>query len=396
MPERENPMPGVRFSARTEWDTSETAWARSLAERRVRGLPIHDLTAANPTHCGFDYRPDLLSALQSSAALRYEPEPRGLALAREAVRGYYREHAARLAGPVPLHLLPQQVLLTASTSEAYSFLFRLLCDPGDEVLIARPSYPLFEYIARLDDVRLREYPLLYGDGWSIDLHRLEAMIGSRTKAVIVVHPNNPTGNFVSPFEREELERICAVRGIALIVDEVFLDYGLGATAASFAAGPPSCLTFVLSGVSKVCGLPQMKASWVVACGPEPLVAAALERIEVIADTFLSMSSPAQFALPVWLAGRQGMQRQIIQRCAKNLAALDASLAGTAVQRLAMQGGWTALLQAPRLDKSFAMIALERGVVVQPGEFFGLPNGRAVLSLLTPADTWAAGLERLLG
>jgi aspartate/methionine/tyrosine aminotransferase len=290
--------------------------------------------------------------------------------------------------------------LTTSTSEAYSFLFRLLCNAGDEVLVARPSYPLFEYIAQLDDVTLREYPLLYDPnadaerGWQVDLQALEAAITKRTRAVIVVHPNNPTGNFATQAEREALERICVERGLALIVDEVFLDYALSeANPKSFATGEPRCLTFVLSGISKICGLPQMKASWIAACGRAELVEAAMQRIEVIADTFLSMNAPVQFALPFWLEQRGDIQRQIRARCAANLLELDARLSGSKTQRLAMQGGWTAVLRVPR-DHEFVWAALERGVIVQPGEFYGLPEGRAVLSLLTPPETWAEGLKRL--
>ena len=198
--------------------------------------------------------------------MQYAAEPLGTLAAREAVRSYYRDAGADVA--------IERLCLTTSTSEAYSFLFRLLCDPGDEVLIARPSYPLFDYIARLDDVRLREYPLLYdpnGAGWAIDLHALEATISAKTRAIVVVHPNNPTGNFASELEREALAQLCAEHGLALIVDEVFLDYALPeAGHRSFAAGDMPALCFVLSGISKVCGLPQMKASWIAACGPEQI------------------------------------------------------------------------------------------------------------------------------
>jgi len=210
----------------------------------------------------------------------------------------------------------------------------------------------------------------------------------------VVHPNNPTGNFATQAESEALERICTERGLALIVDEVFVDYALGDTKPkSFASANSRCLTFVLSGISKICGLPQMKASWIATCGPAELVEAAMQRIEVIADTFLSMNAPVQFALPFWLEQRGVIQRQIRARCAANLLELDARLSGSKTQRLAMQGGWTAVLRVPR-DPEFVWGALERGVIVQPGEFYGLPEGRAVLSLLTPPETWAEGLKRL--
>jgi alanine-synthesizing transaminase len=386
----------MTFSRRTSWDLAENDLTAAVRAHRAAGRELLDLTISNPTRCGFAYdEPSLLTPLAAPEALQYDPAPLGMATARAAVAAYYRDHGAN----VPL----DRICLTTSTTEAYSFLFRLLCDPGDEVLVARPSYPLFDYIAQLDDVRLREYPLFYEPGaglgsehgWAIDLHALTEAIGPRTRAVIVVHPNNPTGNLVSAREREALESLCAERGLALIVDEVFLDYTLGpAPARSFAAGQPACLSFVLSGISKICGLPQMKASWLVAGGPEALVEAAMARLEVIADTFLSMSAPIQHALPQWLAGREAIQQQIRDRSVQNLRTLDSRLTGTASQRLAMQGGWTVVLRVPRTGVGFVESALQQGVLVQPGEFYGLPEGRAVLSLLTPPETWHAGLARL--
>jgi aspartate/methionine/tyrosine aminotransferase len=368
-----------------------------MRKARVSGRDFFDLTLSNPTHGGFVYDDaKLLAPLSNPEALRYEPDPLGMMTAREAVAAYYRDAGAA----IPI----DRLCLTTSTSEAYSFLFRLLCNAGDEVLVARPSYPLFDYIAQLDDVQLREYPLVYdpnadassGQGWSIDLHTLKAAITGKTRAIILVHPNNPTGNFASATERATLEVLCARHGLALIVDEVFLDYPLGPAQRSFAAGESRCLTFVLSGISKVCGLPQMKASWIAACGPRPLVREAMQRIEIIADTFLSMNAPVQHALPDWLATRHPLQQQIWQRMSENLALLDERLRGTSAQRFAMQGGWTAVLRVPRTvdGKEFVHAALDRGVLIQPGEFYGLDDGRAVLSLLTPPEIWAAGLKRL--
>jgi aspartate/methionine/tyrosine aminotransferase len=384
----------MRFSTRTNWNLAENELAAAVRERRAAGQELLDLTVSNPTSCGFEYDvAALLAPLSDPKAMLYQPDPLGMLHARKAVARYYSDAGAEVA--------VERICLTTSTSEAYSFLFRLLCNAGDEVLVARPSYPLFEYIAQLDDVTLREYPLLYDPnadaecGWQIDLQALEQAVTERTRAVILVHPNNPTGNFASLAEREALEQICAERGLALIVDEVFLDYALGETRPkSFATGEPRCLTFVLSGISKVCGLPQMKASWIAACGPSSAVKAAMERIEVIADTFLSMNAPVQFALPFWLKQRSDLQRQIRERCVANLSTLATQLADSQSQRLAMQGGWTAVLRVPR-DPDFILLALERGVLLQPGEFYGLPEGRAVLSLLTPPETWAKGLERLV-
>jgi alanine-synthesizing transaminase len=380
----------MNFSTRTNWNLAENDLTVAVREAHTSGAELFDLTVSNPTSCGFTYDAEaLLKPLGQLEAMHYEPDPLGMATARAAVAQYYREAGAEIA--------IERICLTTSTSEAYSFLFRLLCDPGDEVLIARPSYPLFDFIARLDDVRLVEYPLLYDHGWYIDFHSLEQAITPRTRAIVIVHPNNPTGNFSSDAERAALDDLCARRNLALIVDEVFLDYSVAETTPpSFAADSSQALTFVLSGLSKVCGLPQMKVSWIAATGPDTIVSEAMARIEVIADTFLSMNAPMQRALPHWLAERRDLQQQIRARMQTNLAMLDARLPGTQANRLAMQGGWTAVLRVPRTvqGRPFAEAALRQGVIVQPGEFYGLPEGRVVLSLLTTPSTWQSGLERL--
>ena len=381
------------FSSRTNWDMEQNEFAAAIEAAKSSGCQLLDLTVSNPTVCGFDYdTTDLLAPLSEIAAMQYAAEPLGTLPAREAVRSYYRDVGADVT--------VDRLCLTTSTSEAYSFLFRLLCDTGDEVLVARPSYPLFDYIARLDDVTLREYPLLYdphGTGWTIDLHALETATSEKTRAIVVVHPNNPTGNFASVTERAAVARMCAERGLALIVDEVFLDYSLAAAEQhSFVEGEMPALCFILSGISKVCGLPQMKASWIAACGPIELVHRAMERLEVIADTFLSMNAPVQQAMPHWLATRGRIQSQIRQRMRKNLAMLEERLNGSSAQMLVMQGGWTVVLRVPRDigGKKFTFAALDRDVIVQPGEFYGLPEGRAILSLLTPPETWREGLAKL--
>ena len=387
----------MNFSERTNWNLAENDLTAAIRHRRASGLELFDLTVSNPTDCGFTYdAAALLAPLHNPEALHYEPDPLGMITAREAVSAYYADAGAAIQ--------PNRICLTTSTSEAYSFLFRLLCNPGDEVLVARPSYPLFDFIARLDDVRLREYPLFYdpnadlasGHGWSIDVHALEASITPRTRALILVHPNNPTGNFASPDERAAIKTLCATHNLALIVDEVFLDYALTMPQPTFAASDSSCLTFILSGISKVCGLPQMKASWILTSGPGPLVNEAMQRLEMIADTFLSMNAPIQHALPTWLATRHEIQQQIRIRTRANLATLDAHLRGTSIQRLALQAGWTAVLRVPRTvgGREFAHAALDRGVLVQPGDFYGLGEARAVVSLLTPPEIWAAGLKLL--
>ncbi|MGA8530357.1 MAG: pyridoxal phosphate-dependent aminotransferase [Acidobacteriaceae bacterium] len=389
----------MRFSGRTAWDVAETRLARALRERRESGLELLDLTASNPTRCGFRYdEAGILAALGDREALVYDPEPRGMLRAREAVCRYYAERGARVA--------PQQVFLTTSTSEAYSWVFRLLCDAGDEVLIAQPSYPLFDFLAQIEDVRLVPYPLVYDHGWQVDLEGLQGRVTERTRAIALVHPNNPTGHWTR--ERRELEALCVERGLALIVDEVFLDsFAEGGTrlrgretvprGESFAVGEHPCLTFVLSGISKIAALPQMKAAWIAAFGPEAELGEALERLEVVADTFLSMNAPVQCALPSWLASAGGMQEQIRQRTAANLRALDAVLAGVpAVTRLEVEAGWYAVLRVPALgsDEELAVRLVEqRGVSVHPGYFFGFPGaGWLVVSLLPEEEEFRRGVE----
>jgi len=375
----------MRFSERTGWNTEESELARAHRLRREAGLPIADLTASNPTRCGFKYSASLLEALTDARGLDYDPQPRGLLAAREAVCGYYSDHGVALD--------PGQIVLTTSTSEAYSFLFRLLCDPGGEILVPQPGYPLFDFLATLDDVRIKAAPLVYDDGWQIDFEGFRRAITPQTRAIVVVHPNNPTGHFTKAWEAEELARVCRASGLALIVDEVFLDYGFGAAPQSFAAGIEEVSVFVVSGLSKIAGLPQMKAAWIVATGPKK--AQALERLEVIADTFLSMNAPVQWALPAWLAGRAEIQEQIRRRVSANLAALDRQLPRLpALQRLTFEGGWYAVLRVPALepDEQTVLALLERGVWVHPGYFFGLPeSGWLVVSLLGEEAEFDAGM-----
>lgn len=366
----------------------------------MRGLPILDLTASNPTQCGFHYDTQLLADLASEGARLYDPDPRGMRLARAAVSAYYADHGATVD--------EAQVVLTTSTSEGYSWLFRLLCDPGDAVLIAQPSYPLFDLLATIDDVVLNPYALLYDPagehGWSLDFHALREQITPRTRAILVVHPNNPTGHYTTAAEQGALMELCHELGLALIVDEVFLDYPLSGreteATRSFATGDSSALTFVLSGLSKVAALPQMKASWIVCLGPEAIRREAMRRLEIIADTFLSMNAPVQHAMPGWLSGRGAIQQEIRERVQQNLAALDRALTNQhSVARLACDGGWYATLRTPPFttDETLAIRLMEeRGVAVHPGSFFGFrePN-RLVVSLLRTVDVFAEGIAAVI-
>jgi alanine-synthesizing transaminase len=386
------------FSKRTNWKLEENAYTRALRRHREAGKQLLDLTASNPTTCGFQYdEAAILSALRSPAALQYDPDPKGLSSARAAVAQYYKEKGALVD--------PERLILTTGTSEAYSFLFRLLCEPGDEVLIARPSYPLFDFLATIQDVQLRPFHLVYDHGWQIDFHSLEAAIGARTRAVLLVHPNNPTGHFVGGGEAEQLNALCVKHDLALIIDEVFLDYEMRAKAGhkkrhgSFASNDRT-LTFALSGLSKISALPQMKVGWIATSGPGALVRDAMARLEVIADTYLSLNAPLQCALPALLAQRHAMQPQLMQRIATNLAKLDAQLGKQKlVSRLEIEGGWYAVLRVPALrpDEELAIRLLEeRSVLVHPGHFYDFPDeGYLVVSLLTPADDFAEGARRLL-
>jgi aspartate/methionine/tyrosine aminotransferase len=379
----------MRFSLRTDWNTEESELAQAHRLRVQAGLPIADLTASNPTRCGFQYSPVLLTPLGDPRALDYDPQPRGSRRARQAVSHYYADHGVAV--------VPERIVLTTSTSEAYSYLFRLLCDPGSEILAIQPGYPLFDFLAVLDDVRLRAAPLVYDHGWQIDPEGFRRAITPRTRAIVLVHPNNPTGHFTKPWEAAELARLCREFDLSLIVDEVFLDYSFSGEARSFAAGLEGVPVFVVSGLSKIAGLPQMKAAWIVATGPE--AEQALNRLEVIADTFLSMNAPIQCALPAWLAGREAIQEQVRGRVAANLAELDRQLGKLdVVRRLEIEGGWYAVLRIPALapDEQTVLALLERGVWVHPGYFFGMADsGWLIVSLLASEREFSTGVTGLV-
>ena len=380
------------FAKRTNWNLAPNQLSEALAAHRTAGKPLLDLTVSNPTECGFEYdRSAILNALSNPAALSYEPNPRGLESARRAVAGYYAERKDEVS--------IEDIFLTTSTSEAYSYVFRTLCDPGDELLIPSPSYPLFDFLADIQDVKLVRYPLLYEHGGQIDFHALERAITPRTRGVIVVHPNNPTGHFAKQAEIARLNSICSAREMAIIADEVFLDFSLdGMQAVSFAAnrGAP---TFTLSGLSKISGLPQMKAAWLIVGGPQQWKGEAVARLEVIADTYLSVNVPMQLAIPRFLEHRHDFQKQVISRVRRNLAELDRQLGEQrACARLTIEGGWCVVLRVPatRSDEDLAIELLtSQGVSVHPGHFYEFPEGYLVLSLITPERTFAEGTSRLL-
>ena len=383
------------FSRRTDWPLAPNAFTRALEQVRASGKEILDLTVSNPTEAGVSLDPDIvLGALANPDAMRYEAQPRGLLEARKAVCQYYREsHDIS-------DLDPQRFVLTTSTSEGYSYVFRLLCNPGDEILVPKPSYPLFEFLADLSDVKLVPYPLIYDHGWQVDLDSLYKAATSLTRAVILVHPNNPTGSYVSMEERSALNTFCSSHDVALIVDEVFLDYAHdGAPRPSFVSNRDA-LTFTLSGLSKVSALPQMKVAWVVTSGPSPLVAQAEARLEIIADTFLSMNAPVQLAAAVLLDQRKQVQSVLLDRVRLNLRELDRQLAATpSCTRLDVEGGWYAVVRVPAVqsDENLAIDLLRsEAVVVHPGHFYDFPNdGYLVLSLITEPGVFREGINRML-
>ena len=383
------------FSDRTNWNLATNRLAEALAQFRACRSDLIDLTASNPTECGFHYDgAGILKAMITPAALKYHPDPRGLASARKAVVEYYAQRGNEVA--------LDDMVLTTSTSEAYSFAFRLLCNPGDEVLIPTPSYPLFDFLAEIQDVRLTRYPLIYDHGWQIDIHALEQAISPRTRGVIVVHPNNPTGHFTRAGEIARLNQLCSSRRLAIIADEVFLDFALDdadAGASSFVRNSEA-LTFTMSGLSKISGLPQMKFSWLAVSGPPEEKREALARLEIIADTYLSMNAPVQLAAPTLLAQRYGFQQQLRSRVRGNLAELDRQLSEQkSCARLQVEGGWYAVLRVPatRSDEELAVELLTtHGVYVHPGHFYDFAReGFLVVSLITPEREFTRGIEKLL-
>jgi len=380
------------FADRTNWDFAPNRLSKALAALPA-GRPVIDLTTSNPTAAGFKYdERTFRRAIRSSVFSRYEPEAKGLLHARRAVAEYY---AAR-----KLNISTDDMILTTSTSEAYSFVFRTICNPGDEILVPAPSYPLFAFLADIQDVRLARYPLVYDHGWQLDFHALEQAITPRTRGIIVVNPNNPTGHFCKPTEIVRLNEICSSRRLALVADEVFLDFALQSKNPPSLAGNSGTLTFTMSGISKISGLPQMKAAWLITSGPEQWKAAALARLELIADTFLSMNTVIQGAIPEFLKQRRGFQKQLMARVRKNLAELDKQLSAQKVgSRLAIEGGWYAVLRVPavRSDEDLAIELLTRkSVYVHPGHFYDFQaDGYLVVSLIVPEKDFAKGMKLLL-
>lgn len=381
------------FSSRLPSRLSSNAFSLAVADLRRRGVPLIDLTVTNPTRVGLKYPPDLLASLSDTRALSYEPAPLGLASAREAVA------ASLSAGDAPS--LWKGVVLTASTSEAYGLLFKLLCDPGDSVLIPQPSYPLFELLTQLDGVEAAPYRLEEHGAWSIDRESVIAGCGPRTRAVLVVSPNNPTGSMLRRDDHEWLVTFAQERDLALISDEVFADFPIAPRAdASSLLREPRVLTFTLGGLSKSAGLPQVKLGWMVVSGPVAGVARAMERLEVICDTYLSVSTPVQVAATRLIAESAPVREAIRQRIQQNYRALvDATSAYPSLRVVPPEGGWSVMIQVPETIGEEALVLrllTDAHVVVHPGYFFDCHRGaHLVVSLLPEPAVFAAGIRAAL-
>ena len=382
------------YSRRLSWSSSLNAHSARVAELRQNGAVLLDLTSSNPTACGFGYPHEAVaSAFAQIRDFGYFPDPFGEVAAREVVRTYYLERN--------LDVSSDRILLTASTSEAYGQLFKLLCDPGDEILIPLPSYPLFEYLASLESVRAAPYWLQYDGSWHIDFEGLEAGLTERTKAIVVVNPNNPTGSFLKQGETDRLFAIAKERELALIADEVFFDYPLSEKAGRTRTfvDRNDALSFSLNGLSKTAGMPQMKLGWLVINGPERQRRAARERLELILDTYLSVNTPVQRALPELMNIGRELQTHIQGRIRHNYEVIEKKLTGSSAHPLHTEGGWSAIVQLPRTrseDEWLQRLLENERLIVQPGYFFDMPSEPyVVLSLLTPPQDLERGIESLI-
>lgn len=384
----------MQLSARTDWPLSRSRWSKAIDAARRAGRIEADLTVSNPTQLGLLHPERVYDALSAAAAKVYAPEPFGIRPAREAVCTYY--------GVSGLTVDPDRVWLCASTSEAYGQLLTLLCDPGDAVLVPAPGYPLLDVLGSLASVARRPYPLDPEDGWRIDLDALaSAAAAPGVRAVVVVAPGNPTGAYLDRRQWDGLVRLCTTEGLSLIVDEVFSDYPLEVPSDRMIRipGEPPMPTFLLSGLSKVAALPQMKLSWVTALGPSADVATVLRRAEHVADATLSVSGPVQLALPALLAAAEAMRDKIVSRLNYNLVGLRKAVQGEPVTVPRVEGGWTALMRLPQVlhDEAWSQRLLGEGVLVQPGYLYDLPSTPPwlALSLLTDRETFDRGVRAIV-
>jgi len=382
------------FSGRVPSQLARNRLTEALDAARTAEHPIIDLTLSNPTRAGFDYPADLLAPLADPRALVYSPQPLGLIEARQAVARDYERQG--------LDVPADRIVLTASTSDAYSILFKLLANPGDEILVPRPSYPLFDHLTALEAVATRPYDLEYHGSWAIDVTTVEHAITDRTRAILVVSPNNPTGSFIARDELERLSARCAIAEMAIVADEVFIDYELepgAARAAGRVSSRRDVLSFALGGLSKSVGLPQVKLGWIAVSGPDHLVGAAVDRLELICDTYLSVSTPAQIAAAALMDRGAAVRVQIAERVRTNYEWLAANAAASSCTCRRASGGWYAVLQVPTMESEEDLVVrlLTRdGVLTHPGYFFDFPHESfLVVSLLTPETAFRDGVTRIL-
>ncbi len=382
-----------KYSQRLPWTTPTNPFSKLLAAKLVDGSPLLDLTVSNPSQIDLQYpHQEIASAYGSISDFTYRPEPFGEIEARRAIVRYYEDRGVRIHS--------EQVALTASTSEAYSLLFKLLCDPGDEILVPTPSYPLFDYLAALETVRVVPYRLFYEGHWSIDFAQLTAKLTSRTRVIVVVNPNNPTGSYLKREEAISLLNLASRHHLPIISDEVFMDYSFGDQSSRVAtfAEYDSVLSFSLNGLSKTAGMPQLKLGWIVTNGPARERVTALDRLEILLDTYLSVSNPVQQSLPRLMELGDSIRNQLKTRTAENLEIGRTILKDIAANFLHTEGGWSALIHLPgRLSEEewITRLLLDHSVVVQPGYFFDIsPEAHIVVSLIANPGDFRAGLERL--
>jgi aspartate/methionine/tyrosine aminotransferase len=382
----------VRFSRRTAWERGSNDLSLLFEQARRRGI-VADLTESNPTRAGLAADPrDLAAALSDPGNARYEPDPLGLLPARRVVSSWLLARGIDAA--------PERIVLTASTSEAYSLLFKLLCDPGDAVMIPQPSYPLFEMLARLDAAEIAPYRLMRADRWRIDVDAIAASLPENARAILVVNPNNPTGSMLSREEAVALATLCRERDLALISDEVFAEFPWAASAAPASLLPigveAGALTASLSGLSKACGLPQLKLGWIALGGPDDVVSEALARLELVSDTYLSVATPVQAGVAALLALGDAFRARLMERVRANRAVLARVLEGTNCRALPADAGWNVVLELPEgCDEVELTSTLARaGVLVQPGWFFDMPGDHVVLSLIVDERAFEVGAGRV--
>ncbi len=384
------------FAQRTSWKLTPNRLTICLEDLRKKKTVLYDLTESNPTRCGFPYPQEkILNAFVDPKNLEYAPDPQGMHRAREALSALYRENN--------VFIDPEKIFLTASTSEGYSYLFRLLVDPGQGILFPRPSYPLFQFLGDLNDVKTASYPLVYKKNWGIDFEALRSTIHSNIKAIVLVNPNNPTGSFVKQGELDILNDLCQKQSLTLIGDEVFFDYAYEKEDYKFykrLSHNKEVLTFVLGGLSKSLGLPQMKLSWIMVNGPAKQVEKALKRLEIIADTYLSVNTPVQNALPSWLELAKEIQGAIVKRIVANRDCLLEEINKVFhCEILNAEGGWYVILKIPNnlSEEDWTLEFLKKDhVLVHPGYFFDFESeAYMVVSLLPREEIFQEGLNRLL-